>query len=72
MCASNMMYNSMLLEEGAKVTVFANNFCFEKALNMCLKVKKYIKNIRFSLKKIKPGKATISINKTDIIIVTTN
>ena len=39
---------------------------------MCLEFKKNIEHIRLMFKKINLGKATISINKTDIIIVTTN
>ena len=79
MWTSKTMRNPMFLEEGAKVAVFTapirldiNNFCFEKALNMCLKLEKDIKHIRFTFKQIKPCETTIGINKTDIVIVTTD
>ena len=41
-------------------------------LYMCLKLNKNIEHIRFSFDKIKPSKPTISINKANIIIMTTN
>ena len=49
-----------------------NNFVLEKTFNMFLKLNNNIKHIRFAFNKIKLGKATISINETDIIIVTTD
>jgi hypothetical protein len=49
-----------------------NNFVLEKTLNMCLKFKKHIEHIRYSLKKVKPSEATICINETDIIFMTTD
>jgi hypothetical protein len=48
------------------------NFMLKEMLNMCLKLKKDIKHIGFTLNKIKPSKPTISINKADIIILATN
>jgi hypothetical protein len=44
----------------------------EKAFNMFLKLNKYIKHIRFALNEIKPSETTVSINKTDIVIMTTD
>jgi hypothetical protein len=65
-------------EKGVKVAIFAtpirlhiNNLMLEKAFNMLLKLNNYIEHIRFTLNKIKPSKATVSINETDIIIMTT-
>jgi hypothetical protein len=49
-----------------------DDFCFEKTLNMCLKLQENIEHIRFTLDKTKLSKATVSINKTDIIIMTTD
>ena len=49
-----------------------NNFVLEKTFNMFLKLNKNIKHIRFAFNKVKPGKATISINETDIVIMTTD
>ena len=49
-----------------------NNFVLEKAFNMFLKLNNNVKHIIFAFNKIKPVKATISINETDIIIVTTD
>ena len=37
-----------------------------------MKLHENIEHIRFALNKIKPGKATISINETDIVIVATD
>jgi hypothetical protein len=37
-----------------------------------LKLKENLKHIRFMFKKIKLGKTTISINKTDIKLMSTN
>jgi hypothetical protein len=79
MRTSYTVRNPKLSKEGVKVAILAppirlnmNNFLPEKTLNMCLKLKKNIEHIRFPLKKIKPSKPTISINKTDIVIMTTN
>jgi F0F1-type ATP synthase gamma subunit len=44
----------------------------EKTFDMKLELDKDIKHIRLTFNKIKPGKSTISINKTDIIVVTTD
>ena len=67
------------LEKRVEVAIFTtpirldmDNFMLEKAFNMFLKLNKDIKHIRFTLNKIKPSKATVSINETDIIIMTTN
>ena len=67
------------LKEGVEVAILAtpvrlnmNNFVLEKAFNMFLKLNKNVKHIRFTFDKIKPGKAAVSINKTDIVIMTTN
>lgn len=75
MWARHALRDPKFLKEGIKIAILTtpielnmNNFFFEKILNMCLKLKKKIEHIRFALKKIKPSKATISINKTDIII----
>jgi hypothetical protein len=66
------------LEEGVKVAILAtpirldmNNLVLEKAFNMFLELNKYIKNIRFTLNKIKPSETTVSIDEADIIIMTT-
>jgi hypothetical protein len=76
---SNTMRNSMFLKESTEVAVFTapvrlnmNDFVVKKALNMCLKLKKYSEHIRFTLKQIKPGETTVSINETDIVIMTTD
>ena len=67
------------LKEEVEVAILAtpvrlnmNNFVLEKAFNMFLELNKNVKHIRFTFDKIKPGKAAVSINKTDIIIMTTN
>jgi hypothetical protein len=67
------------LEKGVEVAILTtpirlnmNNFMLEKAFNMFLELNKYIKHIRFALNEIKPSKTTISINETDIVIMTTN
>jgi hypothetical protein len=67
------------LEKGVEVAILTtpirlkmNNFMLEKVFNMFLELNKYIKHIRFALNAIKPSKMTISINETDIVIVTTN
>jgi hypothetical protein len=54
------------------ITLNTNDFCFEKTLNLCLKLQENIEHIRFTLDKIKPGKAIVSINETDIIVMTTD
>jgi len=46
------------------------NFSVKEALNMSLKLIKYGLNIRFVLKQINPAMATIVINKTNIIFIT--
>jgi hypothetical protein len=73
------MRNSKLAKECVEVAILAppirlnmNNLMLEKSFNMLLKLNKYIKHIRFALNEIKPSKATISINETHIIVVTTN
>jgi hypothetical protein len=48
------------------------NFVVKLTLNMGLKLNEDIKNIRLAFKEVKPREVTISINKTHIIIVTTN
>ena len=67
------------LKERVEVAILAppirldmNNFVLEKTFNMFLKLNKNIKHIRFAFNKVKPGKATISINETDIVIMTTD
>ena len=49
-----------------------DNFVLKQSFNMCLKLHKDMKHIRFVLNKINPSKATESIDETDIIVVTTN
>jgi hypothetical protein len=39
---------------------------------MLLKLKEYLKHIRFAFEEVKPCKMTISINKANIILMTTN
>ena len=65
------------LKEGVEVAILAtavrlnmNNFVLEKAFNMFLELNKNVKHIRFTFDKIKPSEPTISINKTNIIIMT--
>jgi hypothetical protein len=72
------MRDPKFLEKSVEVVIFTTpirlntaDFCFEKMLNMCLKLEKNIEHIRFTLNKIKPSKATISVNETDIIVMTT-
>jgi hypothetical protein len=79
MRASYTVSNAMLLKERTKVAILAppvrlnmNNFRVEEPLYMTLELQEDIKYIRLAFKKINPCKATISINETDIIIVTTN
>jgi hypothetical protein len=69
----------MFLKERTKVAILAppirlnmNYLRLKKALNMGLKLKKNIKHIRFLFKKIKPREPTISINKANIIVMTTD
>jgi hypothetical protein len=73
------MGNPKLLEERIEIAILAtpirlyvNNFMLEKTFNMLLKLYKNIEHIRFALNEIKPCKATISINETDIIVMATN
>ena len=47
-----------------------NNLMLKKTLNMSLKLQEHIKHIGFTFDKIKPSEPTISINKTNIIIMT--
>jgi hypothetical protein len=68
-----------LIKKRIEVVIFTppiglnmKNFMLKETLNMCLKLNKNIEHIRFPLNKIKPSEPTISINKTDIIIVATN
>jgi Fe2+ transport system protein B len=49
-----------------------DDLVLEKALYMFLELNENIKDIRLALNKIQPSKATISINETDIIFVTTD
>jgi hypothetical protein len=67
------------LEKGVEVAILTtpirlnmNNFLLEKAFNMFLKLNKYIKHIRFLLNEIKPSETTVSVNKTNIVIMTTD
>jgi hypothetical protein len=39
---------------------------------MQLKLNKHIKHIRFTLDQVNLGKATVGINETDIVIMTTH
>jgi hypothetical protein len=48
------------------------NFMLEKAFDMRLELNEHIEHIRFAFEEIKPSKSTMGINKTDIIVVTTN
>jgi hypothetical protein len=79
MRTSYTMSNAMLLKERTKITVLTppvglniNNFLLEEPLYMTLELQEDIKHIRLAFQQINPCKATISINKTDIIVVTTN
>src|SRR3989337_863536 len=49
-----------------------NDFVTEQSLNMHLELQENIKHIRLTFKKIKPSEPTVSINETDIVIMTTN
>ena len=49
-----------------------NGFVIEQMLNMRLELQENIKHIRLAFKKIKPSEPTVSINETDIVIMTTN
>jgi hypothetical protein len=51
------------------VSLHMDNFLVEKSLNVTLKLQKDLKNITFSFKKIQPCETTITINKTDIVCV---
>ena len=73
------MSNPKRLEEGVEVAILAtpvrlnmNNFMLEKTFNMFLKLNDNIKRIRFTLNKIEPSKMTVSIHKTNIIVMTTD
>ena len=73
------MRDPKLIKESVEVAIFAppiglnmDNFMLEKSFYMHLKLNEDIKHIRFALKKIKPGKTTVCINKADIIVVTTH
>ena len=70
------MCNSKLIKECIEVVVpirlHMNDFMTEQTLNMHLELQENIKHIRLALKEIKPCKTTISIDETDIIVVTTN
>jgi hypothetical protein len=71
------LQNTKFLEESVEVVILTTpvglntDFCFEKTFNMYLELQKGIKHIIFMLNKIKPSKATININKTDIVIMST-
>jgi hypothetical protein len=54
------------------VGLHMDNFSIKKTLNMTLELHEHTEHIIFALKKIQPRKATITINKTDIICVSTN
>lgn len=49
-----------------------DNLMLKKTLNMSLELKKNVEHIRFAFDKINLSKPTISINKTDIIVMVTN
>ena len=73
------MRDPKLIKERVEVAILAppigldmNNLMLEKTFDMLLKLNKDIKHIRLTLNKIKPSKSTISINKTDIVVVTTD
>jgi hypothetical protein len=75
----HMVRDPKFLEKPVEVLILAtpirlnsNDFCFEKTLNMGLELQENIEHIRFTLDKIKPSKATVSINETDIVIMTTD
>src|SRR4051812_22189022 len=73
------MHNSKLVKEVIEIVVFTvpiglhmNNFMVKQAFDMRLQLQENIKHIKFALKKLEPGETTVSINKTDIVIMTTN
>jgi hypothetical protein len=75
----HMVQDPKFLEKSIEVVILTtpirlntNDFGLEETLNMCLKLQENIKHIRFALDKIKPSKATISINETFIIVMTTD
>jgi hypothetical protein len=79
MGARYTMGDAKFMKECVEVAILAPpiglnmaNFVVKLMLNMGLKLNEDIKNIRLAFKEIKPCEATISINKTHIIIVTTN
>ena len=79
MWTRHVMRDPKLLKERIEVAILAspirlymNNFMLEKTLNMRLKLQENIKHITFTLKQIKPSKAIIGINETDIIVMTTH
>ena len=73
------MCNSKLIKECIEVVILTppiglhmNDFMTEQTLNMHLELQENIKHIRLAFKKIKPSEPTVSINETNIIIMTTN
>jgi hypothetical protein len=75
----NTVTNANVLKERIKFNVFStpvclnmNNFMIKKALNMLLKLQKDMKHIGLTFEQIKPSEATETINKTDIILVSTH
>jgi hypothetical protein len=73
------MDSTELLKESIEVPVFTSpirlnmdNFLIKEVLNMILKLHKDIKHIRFAFNKVEPSKTTKSINKSHIIVVSTN
>jgi hypothetical protein len=54
------------------VSLYMQYLSIQETLNMFLELKKYVEHIGLALKKVKPSKTAISINKTNIIFMSTN
>ena len=54
------------------VTLDMDNLPTKETFNMLLELKEHFEYIRFVFKKVKPCKTTISINKADIKLLSTN
>jgi hypothetical protein len=52
--------------------LYVQDFPIQKMFNMLLKLKKYLEHIRFTFEEIKPCQTTISIDKANIIFMSTN
>jgi hypothetical protein len=79
MGTKHTMRDTNILEELVQSMILAPPFSLymqylsiQETLNMFLELKKYVEHIGLALKKVKPSKTAISINKTNIIFMSTS